>query len=136
MTLGGVPTIYAGDEQAFTGVKEEREFGDDAVRPPFPADPSGLAPFGKPAREVHQRLIGLRRRHDWLVRARTTVEHLDNTTIALRSAGSGGVVTLLLSVDDEPRRFPDAVGGAVLAESHTGDDPLRIEPHGWRVLTG
>ncbi|TCK24561.1 alpha-amylase family glycosyl hydrolase [Pseudonocardia endophytica] len=134
MTLGGIPSIYAGDEQAFTGVKEEREFGDDAVRPPFPDDPSGLAPFGEPVREVHQRLIGVRRRHDWLAHARTTVEHLDNTTIALRSTGSGGAVTLLLSVDDEPRRFPDALGGTVLAESGGGDDPLLLEPHGWRLL--
>ena len=70
MTVGGVPSVYAGDEQAFTGVKEEREHGDDAVRPPFPDTPTDLAPFGGPTHEVHQRLIGLRRRHPWLVHAR------------------------------------------------------------------
>ena len=32
-TVGGTPTVYAGDELGFTGVKEEREGGDDAVRP-------------------------------------------------------------------------------------------------------
>ena len=45
-TVGGTPSVYAGDEQAFTGVKEDRAGGDDAVRPPFPETPAGLAPFG------------------------------------------------------------------------------------------
>ncbi|NGO13144.1 alpha-amylase, partial [Streptomyces sp. HC44] len=38
-TVGGVPTVYAGDEQAFRGIKEEREGGDDEIRPPFPDHP-------------------------------------------------------------------------------------------------
>nr|BFE76948.1 hypothetical protein GCM10020092_102490 [Actinoplanes digitatis] len=46
LTVGGTPSVYAGDEQGFTGVKEDREHGDDAVRPPFPARPDGLAPYG------------------------------------------------------------------------------------------
>ncbi len=33
LTVGGVPSIYAGDEFGFRGVKEERFGGDDAVRP-------------------------------------------------------------------------------------------------------
>jgi glycosidase len=139
MTLGGVPTIYAGDEQAFTGVKEDREFGDDAVRPPFPADPSGLAPFGAPVHELHQRLIGLRRRHHpWLTHARTTVEHLTNTTIALRSTGPDAAVVTLLSVDDAPQRFPDELRGTTLTDSGGGHDPdpLLLAPHSWRILTG
>ncbi|MBW0118381.1 alpha-amylase family protein [Pseudonocardia abyssalis] len=121
MTVGGVPSIYAGDEQGFTGVKEDREFGDDAVRPPFPDGPADLAPFGAPIQELHQRLIGLRRRHPWLVRARTTVEHLTNTTIAFRSSGGPGEELLtLLSVDDAAQRFPGV------------DDEL--PPHSWRVV--
>lgn len=135
MTVGGVPAIYAGDEQAFTGVKEDREHGDDAVRPPFPDKPGDLAPFGRPVHELHQRLISVRRRHPWLTRAATTVEHVDNTTIALNSTAAGGSLTLLLSVDDEPRRFPDALAGSVLTGSRDADnDPLLLEPHGWRLL--
>jgi len=38
--LPGIPSVYSGDEQAFTGVKTESFFGDDAIRPQFP----GLAP--------------------------------------------------------------------------------------------
>lgn len=136
MCAGGVPTIYAGDEQAFTGVKEEHEFGDDAVRPPFPDDPTGLAPFGAPTRELHQRLVGVRRRHPWLTRARTGVEHLTNTTLALRSAGPDESLLLLLSTDDEPVRFPDLPHAETLAESAPTDDPLLVAPRAWRVLRG
>lgn len=35
LTIGGVPSVYAGDELGFRGVKEERFGGDDAVRPEF-----------------------------------------------------------------------------------------------------
>lgn len=35
MTVGGVPSVYAGDEFGYQGVKEERLGGDDAVRPEF-----------------------------------------------------------------------------------------------------
>ena len=38
---GGTPSIYAGDEQAFRGIKEDRLGGDDAIRPAFPAAPAG-----------------------------------------------------------------------------------------------
>jgi glycosidase len=138
MTVGGVPSIYAGDEQAFTGVKADHEFGDDAVRPPFPATPGDLAPFGAPVQEMHQRLIGLRRRHPWLVRARTSVEHVGNTLLALRSSGPDESLVTLLSVDDAPQRFPDALAGRTLEDAHGGapDDPLLLPPHSWRVLSG
>src|SRR6202045_109401 len=72
MTAGGVPSIYYGDEQAFRGVKEQREGGDDKSPPPFPARPDELPPGGWPTSRLHQRLVGFRRRHPWLVRARTT----------------------------------------------------------------
>jgi cyclomaltodextrinase len=138
LTVGGVPSIYAGDEQGFTGVKADHEFGDDAVRPPFPATPGDLAPFGAPVQELHQRLIGLRRRHPWLVRARTSVEHVSNTLLALRSSGPDESLVTLLSVDDAPQRFPDALAGRTLADAHDGapDDPLLLAPHSWRVLAG
>ena len=41
-----MPSIYYGDEQAFRGVKQDREGGDDAIRPAFPADPADLAAPG------------------------------------------------------------------------------------------
>jgi cyclomaltodextrinase len=77
-TVGGTPSVYAGDEQAFRGVKEDRAGGDDAVRPAFPDKPADLVPYGWPTYRVHQELIGLRRRHAWLHRARTTKLRLTN----------------------------------------------------------
>ena len=41
LTVGGTPSVYAGDESAYRGVKEERVGGDDAVRPEFTSPPNG-----------------------------------------------------------------------------------------------
>jgi cyclomaltodextrinase len=136
MTLGGVPSIYYGDEQAFRGLKEEREGGDDAVRPGFPRDPSELAPFGWPTYRLHQRLIGMRRRHPWLVRAHTAVEHLTNRAVALRAQAPEGDVLTLLNLGDEPYRFPlDVNGFSVIGTPSPGDRPGSPVPgHSWMVL--
>jgi cyclomaltodextrinase / maltogenic alpha-amylase / neopullulanase len=39
LTVGSTPSIYAGDEQGFRGLKEHWAGGDDAVRPAFPDAP-------------------------------------------------------------------------------------------------
>jgi cyclomaltodextrinase / maltogenic alpha-amylase / neopullulanase len=130
--VGGVPSIYAGDEQAFRGLKEDRAGGDDAIRPEFPDTPAELAAFGLPTYRLHQRLIGVRRRNAWLTRGRTKVEHLTNRTIALRTTGDG-VVLLLLNISDEAQEFP--VSSAGLAAEDTADDPLLVPAHSWRLLT-
>ncbi|HEY3686133.1 MAG TPA: alpha-amylase family protein [Streptosporangiaceae bacterium] len=140
-TVGGVPSVYYGDEQAFRGVKEDRAGGDDAVRPAFPDAPSGLAPDGWPTYRLHQRLIGFRRRHPWLVRARTEAVHLTNRAMALRSvaAEADTQVITVLNVGDEAYRFPVEAREIALAEC--GDpatdpaDPLLVPAHGWAVLT-
>lgn len=90
MTVGGVPSVYYGDEQGFEGLKEDREGGDDAVRPALPATPDGLAPWGEPLRRAHVELIGLRRRHPWLTRARTEAVSLANEHYVYRTVGEGG----------------------------------------------
>ena len=46
LTVGGVPSVYAGDEFGFRGVKEERYGGDDAVRPEFGSPPLQLDSSG------------------------------------------------------------------------------------------
>src|ERR1019366_4539151 len=48
LTVAGTPSIYAGDEQAFRGVKHERADGDAEIRPAFPDSPGDLAPDGWP----------------------------------------------------------------------------------------
>jgi cyclomaltodextrinase len=144
LTTGGTPSVYAGDEQAFTGVKEERAGGDDAIRPAFPAEgPSGLAPFGWPTYHLHRELIGLRRRRPWLHRARTTTVHLANRTLVYRTApagtgdGADGALLVGLNLDDEPVDVAVPGGGALLAGSGdrgaAGAGRVRLDAHGWGI---
>jgi glycosidase len=116
-----VPSVYAGDEQGFTGEKTEDSTGDDAVRPPFPVDPSGLAAFGQGTFELHQRLIHLRRTNPWLVSAALSVGTTTDDTIAIDLTGDGGRLTLGLNASDQPVELPGLNG------------PVRVEPHGWAL---
>lgn len=140
-TVGGTPSIYYGDEQAFRGVKEDRAGGDDAVRPEFPADgPSALAPYGWPVYRLHQDLIGLRRRHAWLHRARTTTVHLTNTQIVYDTAADDRRLTVALNLDDRPLEQVAAGRREVLAGTATLRDPatpqahVTVPPRAWAVL--
>ena len=99
LTLGGIPSIYYGDEQGFTGIKEERTGGDDAIRPAFPDSPSELADWGQHIHRAHQDLIGLRRRNPWLVTATTTPLHLDNARYTYRAAARDGSNHLDVAID-------------------------------------
>ncbi|MFF1547809.1 alpha-amylase family glycosyl hydrolase [Streptomyces sp. NPDC058291] len=98
-TVGGVPSVYAGDERALPGVKEEREGGDDAVRPAFPADPSGLGAQGLPVERLHRSLIGVRRRNAWLVRARTRVHTLTDQVLAYTLTDPDGAATVAVALN-------------------------------------
>jgi cyclomaltodextrinase / maltogenic alpha-amylase / neopullulanase len=140
MCIGGVPSVYYGDEQGFRGLKESRAGGDDEIRPAFPPSPGDLAPDGWRYYRLHQRLIGFRRRHPWLVRARTAAEQLTDSTMALRATGGepGQSVLLLLNVGDDPVRFAVDVTGLAVAEVPDPDvapaDPLTVPPHSWTIL--
>jgi cyclomaltodextrinase / maltogenic alpha-amylase / neopullulanase len=140
MCIGGVPSVYYGDEQGFRGLKEFREGGDDEIRPAFPSSPSELAPDGWRYYRLHQRLIGFRRRHPWLVRARTAAEHLTDSAMALRVSGAepGQSLLLLLNVGDDPVEFPvDATGLTVAEVPDPGAAPaapLMVAPHSWTIL--
>jgi cyclomaltodextrinase len=138
--VGGVPSVYYGDEQGFRGLKEQRAGGDDEIRPAFPATPSGLPADGWRYYRLHQRLIGFRRRHPWLVRARTAAEHLEAPALALRlrGDGEGEQALLLLNVGDAEYRFPVDASGLSLAETAEAGaaaaDPLLVPPHSWAIL--
>lgn len=99
MTVGGIPTIYAGDEHAFTGVKEERLGGDDDIRPAFPASPADLAGWGAGTYRAHQDLIGLRRRHPWLTTATTSTVTLTNTRYVYRATAADGGASIVVDLD-------------------------------------
>jgi cyclomaltodextrinase len=140
LTLGGTPSIYAGDEQGFTGVKEDRENGDDAVRPPFPDDPTGLMPYGRPVHDLHQELIGLRRRHSWLHTARTRSVHLSNEAYAYEAAGDDRKLLVCLNSGDTTASVPVPHGRTVLSGAADVDQAgdagavARIGPHSFAVL--
>ena len=137
-TVAGHPSVYYGDEQAWRGVKENRAGGDDKIRPPFPAGPAELPPDGWPTCRLHQRLIGFRRRHPWLVRARTSVQHLTNEAFAFRATADGAEVVVLLNVGDGEFRFPvDLSGLEVALAPDPGkklEDPLLVPGHSWVII--
>lgn len=138
-TVGGHPSVYAGDEQGFVGVKEHRAGGDDAIRPAFPSTPAELAPFGAPHFALHQRLIGLRRRHPWLVRGRTVVEKLENKAFAYRVEDPHDAdrwLRVRLNIADTAVDFGDV--GDVVLERSDNDDGVdvgggHVGAHGWRI---
>jgi cyclomaltodextrinase len=141
LTVGGVPSIYAGDEQAFRGVKEDRAGGDDAVRPAFPPTPAGLADAGWPVHRRHRDLIGVRRRRPWLARATTEVTTLTNEVLAYTSHRGDDRLGVVLNIGDAPFAVPEPVGGIVArSDATTGPAPAAgatvVGGHGWLVFEG
>ena len=138
LTVAGMPFVYAGDEQAFHGVKYDGAGGDAEIRPPFPASPADLAPYGWPVYRLHQDLIGFRRRHPWLTRSSTRVLRLDNQVfgyLALDGAGRPGAA-VLLNVSDDKAVF--GLEDWTVTEILGSDDTAAagyVEPHGWAILS-
>jgi cyclomaltodextrinase len=106
--LGGTPTVYAGDEYALRGVKEDRFGGDDAIRPEFPATgPEGGWPSGLPgtAEEIfwlYRLLIELRRRLPWLHRATSTTLLLSGEQYVIELEHNGNSILVALNLADQP----------------------------------
>jgi cyclomaltodextrinase len=108
-TVGGIPSIYYGDERGFTGIKEDRFGGDDAVRPAFP-DSAGDLPHDR-MWAVHADLIALRRAHPWLVGAATEKLDLTNTRYVYRASDGEHHLDVELDISGQPSaRVRDADG--------------------------
>lgn len=128
MTVAGMPCVYYGDEQAYRGVKTERFGGDDEVRPVFPSGPGEFAAVGQWMFRLHQELIGLRRRHSWLQRARTKVIAKDNSTIRYVSRGPDGQeLAVLLDVTNRPHA--QISSGTTLLFEYQGQPCRRAGSH-------
>ena len=142
LTVGGVPSVYAGDEFGFRGVKEERYGGDDAVRPEFGSPPTQLDASGARVWALHQYLIGLRRRHPWLHMASTTALRLDNRHYVYQVRSGDDVLLVALNIDDAPLRLVLPELGTERAQVLAGSaappqdvvDAVVVEAHGWRIL--
>ncbi|MBK8460696.1 MAG: alpha-amylase family glycosyl hydrolase [Micropruina sp.] len=126
--LPGIPSIYAGDEHRFTGVKLDAPRGDDAVRPPFPDTPDGLLPWGADTFELYQRLLGLRRRHSWLVDGVVSTRALTNESVVVIVEGPDEVLELALNASDHPVELP--AGELVMANDPSAKD---VPAHGWAI---
>ena len=141
-TTGGVPTVYAGDELGYRGVKEDRAGGDDAVRPEFGTPPVPLDDAGRETWHLHQYLIGLRRRNPWLYDAKTTALHVDNRGYAYETRHGDDALIVALNIDDAPMPLPvgTLIGRRAQLLGGTGAPPEEIvgevvvPPQGWLVL--
>ncbi|MBS1694970.1 MAG: alpha-amylase family protein [Actinobacteria bacterium] len=143
LTTGGTPSVYAGDELAYRGVKEQRFGGDDAVRPEFSSPPTLSDGHVADVFRLHQYLVGLRRRHPWLHTARTSPLRLDNRQYVYQTRNGSDALIVALNIDD---RNPLALslpghgiaGGHIVAGS--GAPPpdavtdVVIEPDGWMII--
>lgn len=134
LTTGGTPSIYAGDEWAWRGVKEERAGGDDAVRPEF----GRPQPGPHDTLSLHQYLIGLRRRNPWLHTATTEALQLTNTGYVYRTRAGDRALVVALNIDDKPLSAQLTAAGRIIAGS--GAPPtervqqLVVPPHGWVIV--
>jgi len=141
-TTGGTPSVYAGDESAYRGVKEERVGGDDAVRPEFTAPLMGVDEHGHDIFRLHQYLIGLRRRHAWLHAARTSPRGLTNTQYIYETRNGDDALLVALNIDDAPLplSLPELGFGQGEIVAGSGAPPqsvvgeAEIEPHGWLII--
>lgn len=142
LTTGGTPSVYAGDEAAYRGIKEERFGGDDAVRPEFVSPHEGVGEHGQQVFRAHQHLIGLRRRHPWLRTARTTPLHVTNHGYVYVTQNGDNALVVALNVDSEAMRVSLPELGFAAAEVVAGSGAPGLEvlidaaipPHGWLVL--
>lgn len=140
-TTGGVPMVYAGDELGYRGVKEQRPGGDDAVRPEFGPPPAESEP-GPASLDLHRFLIGLRRRHPWLYRARTTALRLDKRCFVYETRCGDDALLVALNADDAPTVIPvgHLTGRSAHVVAGTGAPPpeevseAELPSHGWLIL--
>jgi glycosidase len=99
LTVGGIPSIYYGDELGLLGIKRDRAEGDDQVRPAFPPHPEPLSPAAAAIYRAHQDLIGLRRRHSWLTTATTETVDLANDRYHYQARSRDGGDQLTVEID-------------------------------------
>ncbi|MBO0676026.1 alpha-amylase family protein [Mycolicibacterium sp. S2-37] len=138
-TIGGVPSVYAGDELGYRGVKEDRAGGDDAVRPEFGTPPGDDSDVYR----LHQFLIGLRRRHPWLHRAKTRPVQLTNRHYVYEARRGDDALLVALNVDDAESltvSLADAGFGRGTVIAGSGAPPpdevdqVTVAPQSWVVI--
>jgi cyclomaltodextrinase len=136
--LPGVPTVYYGDEFGLRGVKEEREGGDDAVRPRLPESVAPPGPEAAAVAELHRLLIGVRRRHAWLAGAAIQEpDVLSNEVLAVRLTAGEEALAVVLNVADRAAevRLPMPGAAVVAGQATVRDGSVQVPPHDFALLT-
>ncbi|MCW1960440.1 MAG: alpha-amylase family glycosyl hydrolase [Mycobacterium sp.] len=141
-TTGGVPSVYAGDELGYLGVKEDRAGGDDAVRPEFRSPPTGLGADARDTLNLYRYLIGLRRQHPWLHQARTAALKLDNLGYIYETRHGDDALIVALNIADTPLPLAvsDLIGRPAEVLAGAGAPPpevvtsTEVAPGGWLIL--
>jgi cyclomaltodextrinase / maltogenic alpha-amylase / neopullulanase len=131
----GVPSVYYGDEFGLEAVKENRPSGDDAVRPEMPHERWLFQHSHPEVEQAYRRMIGLRRRHPWLVDGVLQIELVDKAHLIVRSQARRGheSLTLALNLGSAPLLLSDA---AEVLEAQPAVVGGAVPPHGWAVVGG
>jgi cyclomaltodextrinase len=86
-------------------------------------------------------LIGLRRRHPWLHRAKTRVVHLANEQLVYEVSDGTQRLVVALNIGDAAAELPAPhvlevrAGAAEIRRPAHPDTRLYIDPSGWAVLS-
>ncbi|MDO5034019.1 MAG: alpha-amylase family glycosyl hydrolase [Actinomycetaceae bacterium] len=138
MSVGGVPSIYYGDEVGFTGLKEERLGGDDAIRQELPASPDEALRDPRAQHFFHwyASLCAMRRNRPWLWGARTKTVHLENEVMRYVSYSGNSAITVVLNISDRPISRHDEVfaGCEHIAAGQFDNEALR--PNSYIIFDG
>jgi cyclomaltodextrinase len=101
----------------------------------MPASPADVPDARPEVTEVYRRVLGLRRRHPWLVDARIEATDVTNTSavvVATPRSGDEAPLRLVLNLGDDAVGLPD---GEVL-EAGVPVDGGTLAPHSWAVVGG
>ena len=140
-TVGGIPSVYAGDERALRGVKEERAGGDDAIRPAFPASPRISVPTGCPSSGFTRPWWACVVAMPGSYVRQTRIHTLDNTVLSytLTAPDAGSTLAVALNFGPSPATagIPAApwapAAGDASVDSVTGS--VSLPPMGWFIAT-
>ena len=136
MFLPGVPSIYYGDEFGFEAVKEQRPGGDESVRPELPSERWLFANVSRDVESTYRQMIGLRRRHPWLVDAIVSTTELADAHVAVQAQARSepdSRLTLVLNLGVGPYALPS---GATVVEASAPLLDGGLAADTWVVLAG
>ena len=136
MFLPGVPSIYYGDEFGFEAVKEQRPGGDESVRPELPSERWLFANASRDVESTYRQMIGLRRRHPWLVDAIVSTTELADAHVGVQAQARSepdSRLTLVLNLGVGPYALPS---GATVVEASAPLLDGGLAADTWVVLAG